>query len=138
MAREILYEKQMWDWSIIQLRDHREPGPLHNAHVEVFVWHSRGLAEFFRCQPHHDDVVASDYIVDWDGGDAVRFLDEAHHSINKRAAHISLYRLNQGALEPDQQRWSNNVHHLTILWDRFLGGLSVVQRSWFNEERLPR
>jgi hypothetical protein len=139
MAGHVLYEKRMWDWAVAQLVAITEDSPHHNALVEIFHLHTRALTEFFRCRPHSDDIVASDDVPDWSTGGDLNFLVDALESINKRWGHISTYRLDRDGLRDDAARWSNNVHHLTLIWDRFIRALPAERRGWFDDEtlRLP-
>jgi len=135
MAIHIRYEKTMWDWAVEQLVSNTEHSVEHNALVEVFHLHTRALTEFFRCKPQQDDVVASDYVQDWTPGGDMDFLFDALESINKRVGHISTYRLDERrSLSTDAARWSNNVHHLTLIWDRFARSLSADRCRWFELE----
>jgi hypothetical protein len=61
----------------------------------------------------------------------MNILFDALESINKRWGHISTYRLDQGGLAVGAARWSNNVHHLTLIWDLLIRVLPAERRSWF-------
>jgi hypothetical protein len=133
MAGYVGYERGMWDWVIVQLRDDRESSHLRNAYTNEFLLHSRSLTEFLRSEPRKDDVVAAHFVPDWPGkdDDDVAYLVETLEVTNKRWAHISAYRLQEGKEAADLERWNRSVHHLEIAWGRFLRSLTPERRAWF-------
>ena len=103
MIEHVAYEIHMFRWAylmlalqLIKLLLH---GNLNNAILESWVIHLRNLIDFFYAMPQKDDIVASDYISDWD---SIRsqtqkspLLQEATNKANKQLAHLTLARATQ-------------------------------------------
>jgi hypothetical protein len=138
MAGHVLYEQRMWQWSVERLVEIREENAEHNGLIEVFLLHSRCLTEFFQSQPRQDDVVAGHYVPGWKPHGSVTFLSSAMAATNKRWGHLSLYRLDKERVKEDLDRWSHNVHHMSVTWSRFLSELSDERRRWFEAEASAR
>ena len=110
MAEHVVYEHRMCKWAAGEV-DRHDPGGLHNALVEAYLLHARVLTEFFRSSPGGDDVVAHHYVKDWNGGPDITEAEQVIRAINKRMAHLTLYRLDHGSLPGDQIRWKPVLAH---------------------------
>jgi hypothetical protein len=74
----------------------------HNALVESFAIHARGVGGFLYDVPRHDDMSASDWFAAGEWA-ALRTADprpeiaDARHRVNKEIAHLTYARVDQGS-----------------------------------------
>ena len=133
MVEHVTYERVMWAWGWDQVLMNHQEQNRKNAAIEIYLLHSRNLAEFFISDPNrNDDVVASDYVPGWQIDSAVKDLRASLSATNKRQGHISIYRLDEGQEKRDRQRWIDGASHIEATWGRFRRELSPTRRTWFD------
>ncbi len=80
-----------------------ERNVISNSLVEAFAIHVRVLIHFFYSSPIKDDVVAEDFIENWEIPNMTEILEVAKDRADKEVAHLTFARLK---VTPDQKGWN--------------------------------
>lgn len=121
LRNHVQYELHMLQYLATSALPALPVGDIANALKESLLIHARCLMAFFNSQPTKDDVVAKDYLPDWDpvvdGGPELQWLnDNLDRYINKRVAHITAYRLRV----PQEQHFVRDVQaRIQAIVERF-------------------
>ena len=109
--------------------------PERNSVIECYLLHLRILIEFFRATRRlPNDVIASDYVPNWNATEHSEELKEAWNALNKRLTHLTAERANTVAWPLAQQSWQQAHDIVGSLWTRFETELDAERRSWFKRE----
>ena len=119
------YEIGMFRWAINNLRQFA-PSPLHDVVLESFAVHARNLINYFYGGSGNDDILANDFIPDWE---TIRppitpVLSEAKSKANKQLSHLSYSRLNKYSGSNKSWDISGIARDLGILIDLFEANLT--------------
>lgn len=130
LAREIRYEADALQFSYEKTRPPASP-PLDCLVLEAFLLHWRNLWYFFLEPRHKQDVIASDYVMDWNPERPDSALRDRIHTT---LAHISKGRISAKALTAQEVRAMRD--HIAGLWVAFDKALSPDKRCWFDDNPL--
>lgn len=131
LAREIRYEADALPYSYQATRPPAPP-PLDCLLLEAFLVHWRNLWYFFlEPRGHNQNVIASNYIPDWNPQKPDFALKKRIHAT---LAHISKGRIGARALTAKDVQIMRD--HIANLWVEFDRGLRSDQRSWSDANPL--
>lgn len=117
LAEKLVYEFRMWLLALGMCgQPTSEVGP-RNAWLEVFLLHTRTLANFFLARPIKDDVVASHFIPGWSLTESeAAWIAKIKDTLDKSLAHLTAARTRR-----PQPRYSIDDirRNILALWSRF-------------------
>jgi len=141
MARHIVYEMRMWQWTYDALARMDREAPSNdsdqgwrNSLIESYLLHQRALTEFFcpRNNPRAGDVFATQYFPSWDAGSEGDELLASIPSLNKRVGHLTLSRIQNETRKVDESSWLQGHVPMMELLKRFEEMFGEKERRWFN------
>jgi len=139
--REVAEEHIAYELSMLvmtaRLLKAKEAGPepvgfeviVTNALIESYSIHARVVRDFLANKRHRgqsDDVIARDYVDDWDAVETVD--DQTLEDFNGQVFHLTRRRLTKRPVAPEQE-----TRVLLGAFRQFLSRLSPERRAWFAD-----
>ncbi len=106
-----------------------------NIHLASFLLHARSLRNFLFYPRSQDDVIAEDFLDEWDESveNWCPYFHEHRDRLNKSLAHISYKRTEY---EPNKKWECGTIHkEITAAWDEFFSRLPAEKQEWFTRPR---
>jgi len=106
-----------------------------NVLLASFLIHARSLRDFLFYPRSQDDVIAEDFLEEWDESveEWCPYFHKHRERLNKSLAHISYKRIEY---EPNKGWDCGKIHkEITDAWNEVVGRMTPEEQDWFTAPR---